>query len=68
MNKDAIAAIVLLIAKYEKQAKMYDVWYETWEKTMDDAKKLRDAIDSMENPRDIIEDLEELKDVLKGNR
>jgi len=69
MNNDAITAVVLLIEKYRKQMKVYDVWYEAWEKAMDDAKKLRDAIDSMENPRDIIKDLEELKDILKkGNR
>jgi len=58
MNKDAIAAIVLLIAKYEKQIKIYDVWYETFKKSIDEAEKLKD----------VVEDLEKLKDVLKGNK
>jgi len=58
MNSDSITALVLLIEKYREQMKMYDVWYETWGKAVDEAEVLKD----------VIEDLEELKDVLKGNR
>jgi hypothetical protein len=58
MNNDAITAVVLLIEKYKKQVKIYDVWYETFKKAIDEAEKLKD----------VIEDLEQLKDVLKKQR
>jgi hypothetical protein len=58
MNNDPTTAVVLLIEKYKEQMKMYDVWYETWKKAVDEAEVLKD----------VIEDLEELKDVLKKQR
>jgi hypothetical protein len=58
MNNDPTTAVVLLIEKYKKQVKMYDVWYETWKKAVDEAEVLRE----------VIEDLEELKDVLKKQK